>query len=99
MPSEFVPQAVSQICWVLSQPEQPRQEARMPKKQSRTTKQSKATKSAMTKSSAKEFLAGYEEFLHDLKTRIRSTQIKAAIAVNSEMISFCKFFGDESGLT
>jgi predicted nuclease of restriction endonuclease-like (RecB) superfamily len=29
---------------------------------------------------------GYEEFLRDLKTRIRSAQIKAALSVNQEMI-------------
>ena len=32
-------------------------------------------------------LAGYEEFLSDLKQRIRSAQIKASLAVNSELIT------------
>jgi predicted nuclease of restriction endonuclease-like (RecB) superfamily len=59
----------------------------MPKKQNETTKPTKATKSAVAKNSATEILAGYEDFLQDLKTRIRSTQIKAAIAVNTEMIT------------
>lgn len=36
---------------------------------------------------AKDLLAGYEEFLGDLKTRIRSAQIKAALSVNSELIA------------
>ncbi|MEW6207923.1 MAG: PDDEXK nuclease domain-containing protein [Acidobacteriota bacterium] len=35
---------------------------------------------------AKELLAGYEEFLVDLKAHIRSAQIKAATAVNRELI-------------
>lgn len=29
---------------------------------------------------------GYEEFLHDLKERIRSTRVRAALAVNSELV-------------
>ena len=63
----------------------------MPKKQTKTTKpdtiQPKTTKSVKAKSVAKELLAGYEDFLQALKTRIHSTQIKAAIAVNTELIS------------
>ena len=59
----------------------------MPKKQNEITKPIKATKSAVAKNAAKEILAGYEDFLRDLKTKIHSTQIKAAIAVNTEMIS------------
>ncbi|MCI0490535.1 MAG: PDDEXK nuclease domain-containing protein [Blastocatellia bacterium] len=35
---------------------------------------------------ASDLFAGYEEFLSDLKTRIRSSQIKAALSVNREMI-------------
>jgi hypothetical protein len=31
-------------------------------------------------------LGGYDVFLKDLKTRIRSTQIKAALSVNRELI-------------
>jgi predicted nuclease of restriction endonuclease-like (RecB) superfamily len=41
----------------------------------------------MKRKPVKSLIAGYEEFLGDLKTRIRSAQIKAALAVNSEMIS------------
>ena len=33
-----------------------------------------------------DLLPGYEEFLTDLKRRIRSAQIKATIAVNSELV-------------
>src|SRR5437867_1778552 len=36
--------------------------------------------------SVKDLLAGYEEFLSDLKQRIRSAQIKAALSVNRELI-------------
>ena len=36
---------------------------------------------------AKDLLAGYEEFLNDLKQRIRSAQIKVSLAVNSELIT------------
>ena len=32
------------------------------------------------------FFSGYEEFLRDLKARIRSAQIKAALSVNRELI-------------
>lgn len=31
-------------------------------------------------------LSGYENFLKDLKNRIRSSQIKAALSVNRELI-------------
>ena len=31
-------------------------------------------------------LNGYEEFLSDLKTRIRSTQVRAALVVNCELV-------------
>ena len=41
----------------------------------------------LTGSSAKNLLAGYEELFCDLKTRIRSAQIKAALSVNREMIA------------
>jgi len=33
-------------------------------------------------------LTGYEDFLNDLKTKIRSAQIKAALSVNRELIAF-----------
>ena len=48
----------------------------MPKKQNNLTKPTKATKLAVTESSAQEIFVGYEDFLRDLKTRIRSTQSK-----------------------
>jgi predicted nuclease of restriction endonuclease-like (RecB) superfamily len=59
----------------------------MTKKQNKPIKPANTMKPTVSKSTAKEILAGYEEFLRDLKTRIRSTQIKAAIAVNTELIS------------
>lgn len=37
-------------------------------------------------SSVPEFLEGYDVFLHDLKVRIHSAQVKAALSVNREMI-------------
>jgi len=44
-------------------------------------------KQTSVRKSGKSLLAGYEEFVADLKTRIRTAQIKAALAVNSELIS------------
>jgi hypothetical protein len=38
------------------------------------------------KTSTKIELGGYEDFLKDLKIRIRSSQIKAALSVNRELI-------------
>ncbi len=55
------------------------------KKQSSKSTQKPAKKVAAR--AATDLLAGYEEFLNDLKQRIRSAQIKAAIAVNSELIA------------
>lgn len=51
-----------------------------------TSKRSVANKHLLTKDLArKNLLAGYEEFLHDLKARIRSAQIKAMLSVNREL--------------
>ncbi len=52
----------------------------MPPKKKQEKKQQPARRGA------KELLAGYEEFLNDLKARIHSAQIKAAISVNRELI-------------
>jgi len=41
---------------------------------------------ALVRGSATKPLAGYEEFLRDLKARIHSAQIKAALSVNQELI-------------
>lgn len=57
----------------------------MPSKKSARTPAKKSAAQAMVQS-AKDLLAGYEEFLSDLKQRIRSAQIKASLAVNSELI-------------
>lgn len=51
----------------------------------KTSKREKQNLS-LTPAPAKDFLAGYEEFLRDLKARIHSAQIKAALSVNREMI-------------
>src|SRR5262249_34677096 len=47
----------------------------------------KRSKPVPTTTSAKTALAGYEELLRDLKARIRSAQIKAALSVNRELIA------------
>ncbi|MBI1928516.1 DUF1016 domain-containing protein [Candidatus Poribacteria bacterium] len=41
---------------------------------------------SLAQGAIKDLLPGYEEFLHDLKARIRSAQIKAALSVNRELI-------------
>lgn len=43
--------------------------------------------------SVKTTLAGYEDFLRDLKARIRSAQIKAALSVNRELIGLYREIG------
>ncbi|MEK7833937.1 MAG: DUF1016 N-terminal domain-containing protein, partial [Acidobacteriota bacterium] len=58
----------------------------MPTKKQSSKLLQKPAKKVEAKTST-DLLAGYEEFLSDLKQRIRSTQIKAAIAVNSELIA------------
>lgn len=45
-----------------------------------------AGKTGLTKATDN-LLAGYEEFLSDLKQRIRSVQIKASLVVNTELIA------------
>lgn len=49
-------------------------------------KRSLEKKPILPRGSMRQTFAGYEEFLHDLKTRIRSAQIKAALSVNRELI-------------
>jgi predicted nuclease of restriction endonuclease-like (RecB) superfamily len=61
----------------------------MSKAESKTTSKrspGKEQNQTMAKISVKEPLAGYEEFLRDLKARIRSAQIKAALSVNCELV-------------
>jgi hypothetical protein len=58
----------------------------MPTKKQSSKSMQKSAKKAATKAST-DLLAGYEEFLNDLKQRIRSAQVKAAIAINSELIA------------
>ena len=48
---------------------------------------SKKPKKPTTRFSVKKFITGYEEFLRDLKDRIRLAQTKAAFSVNRELIS------------
>lgn len=50
-------------------------------------KQTPGKKKSPARGAAHDLLAGYEELLSDLKTRIRSAQIKAALSVNREMIA------------
>ena len=52
----------------------------------RKLQKSKKQNQTPTKVSIKGSLSGYEEFLRDLKARIRSAQIKAALSVNRELI-------------
>lgn len=44
------------------------------------------SKSLTVKSSKKDSLIGYEDFLHDLKERIKRAQIRAALSVNRELV-------------
>src|SRR5687768_1873936 len=49
--------------------------------------QPKGTKKALKQDASRDLLAGYEELLTELKSRIRSSQIRAAFSVNREMIA------------
>ena len=40
--------------------------------------------------------AGYDEFLRDLKSRIQSAQIRAALAVNRELVELYWHIGRDS---
>jgi predicted nuclease of restriction endonuclease-like (RecB) superfamily len=51
------------------------------------TKRAGGKKSALVKTASTDVLAGYDEFLHDLKVRIGQAQVRAALAVNSELVS------------
>ncbi len=54
---------------------------------SRKTKAATDTpKTAVVKASIEHPLAGYEDFLRDLKSRIQAAQIRAALAVNRELV-------------
>lgn len=50
-------------------------------------KEPQGEKKSVERGAPHDLLAGYREFLTDLKGRIRSAQIKAALSVNSEMIA------------
>src|SRR5215216_800896 len=49
-------------------------------------KAKETSKTAMVKASSRNLLAGYEDFLLNLKARIQSAQIRAALAVNHELV-------------
>lgn len=51
-----------------------------------TTKRARGEKNALVKTSSASLLAGYDELLRDLKARIGQAQVRAAIAVNSELV-------------
>src|SRR5882724_34813 len=44
------------------------------------------TNTAPDKTPASSSLAGYDDLLHDLKERIRAAQVRAALAVNRELV-------------
>jgi predicted nuclease of restriction endonuclease-like (RecB) superfamily len=46
----------------------------------------RTSKTAVVKASIEHPLAGYEDFLRDLKSRIQTAQIRAALAVNRELV-------------
>ena len=51
------------------------------------TKRAGGKKTALVKTSSTSGLAGYDELLRDLKIRIEQAQVRAAVAVNSELVS------------
>lgn len=51
-----------------------------------TTKRAAGKKTALVKAVSKGMLAGYDELLRDLKTRIAQAQVRAALAVNRELV-------------
>jgi predicted nuclease of restriction endonuclease-like (RecB) superfamily len=51
------------------------------------TKRAGSKKSVLVKTVSTDLLAGYDELLRDLKARIGQAQVRAAIAVNSELVS------------
>ena len=59
----------------------------MSRKQNTSIEPAKATKAAIAKNAAKEIPAGYDDFLRDVKTHIRSAQKKAKLAVKTEIAS------------
>lgn len=53
-----------------------------------TKRKAKETaKTALVKSPASTSFAGYDDFLHELKARIQSAQVRAALAVNRELVA------------
>ncbi len=50
------------------------------------TKRTGGRKSALVITSSIDVLAGYDKLLRDLKARITQAQVRAVIAVNSELI-------------
>jgi predicted nuclease of restriction endonuclease-like (RecB) superfamily len=53
------------------------------------------SKTALVKASSRDLLTGYEDFLLDLKTRIQSAQIRAALAVNRDLVTLYWQIGRE----
>ena len=51
-----------------------------------TTKRTGGKKSALVKTSSTDVLAGYDELLRDLKARIEQAQVRAAVAINNELV-------------
>jgi predicted nuclease of restriction endonuclease-like (RecB) superfamily len=51
------------------------------------TKRAGSKKSALVKTASTDLPAGYDELLRDLKARIGQSQVRAALAVNSELVS------------
>lgn len=51
------------------------------------TKRVGGKKTALAKTASTDMLAGYDELLLDLKSRIGQAQVRAAVAVNSELVS------------
>jgi hypothetical protein len=51
------------------------------------TKRAVGKKSALVKTASTTALAGYDELLRDLKARIGQAQVRAALAVNRELVS------------
>lgn len=51
-----------------------------------TTKRARGEKNAFVKTSNASLLAGYDELLRDLKARIKKAQVRAALAINSELV-------------
>src|SRR5215470_19294275 len=58
-------------------------------------KDKEISKTALIKASSREKLTGYEDFLLDLKARIQAAQVRAALAVNRELVTLYWQIGRE----